>query len=163
MFGSFVTLAVVGVLGSRVEHVLFYELLLIPLSIFHHGNIRLPGRVDRVLRWLIVTPRMHWVHHSRWIAETNSNYSPLFSLWDRVFGTFRVRGDPAGIRFGLDGYTDADRATLLGCLATPLLPTKSEPGRDTRLEMDANAPHARSVERRGGCPSQCEYSYTGRE
>jgi sterol desaturase/sphingolipid hydroxylase (fatty acid hydroxylase superfamily) len=163
MIGSFVTLAVVGVLGLRVEHVLFYELLLIPLSIFHHGNIRLPGGVDRVLRWLIVTPRMHWVHHSRWIAETNSNYSPLFSLWDRVFGTFRVRGDPAGIRFGLDGYTEDDRATLLGCLATPLLPIKSESGRDTRLGMDASAPHARSVERRSVCPSPCECSYTGPE
>jgi sterol desaturase/sphingolipid hydroxylase (fatty acid hydroxylase superfamily) len=163
MIGSFVTLAVVGVLGLRVEHVLLYELLLIPLSIFHHGNIRLPEGVDRVLRWLIVTPRMHWVHHSRWVAETNSNYSPLLSLWDKVFGTFRVRGDPDGIRFGLDGYTDADRATLLGCLATPLLPIKSEPGRDTRLGMDATAPHARSVEPRGVCPSPCEYSYTGPE
>lgn len=148
MIGSFVTLAVVGILGLRVEHVLLYELLLMPLSIFHHGNIHLPGRVDRVLLWLIVTPRMHWVHHSPWIAETNSNYSPLFSFWDRVFGTFRVRGDPAGIRFGLDGYADTDRATLLGCLLTPLGPIKSQPGRDARPDRDDAAPRASPPERR---------------
>ncbi|MCC6428263.1 MAG: sterol desaturase family protein [Phycisphaerales bacterium] len=136
MVGSFVTLAVVGSLGLRVEHVLVYELLLMPLSIFRHGNIRLPGRVDGLMSWLIVTPRMHWLHHSRWIAETNSNYSPPFSLWDRVFGTFRVRSDAAGIRFGLDGYTDTDHTTLRGCLATPLRPIKSRPGHDTRLGVE---------------------------
>ena len=161
MIGSFVTLAVVGVLGLRVEHVLLYEMLLMPLSIFHHGNIRLPERVDNVLRLLIVTPRMHWVHHSRWIAETNSNYSPLFSFWDRAFGTLRVRGDPDGIRFGLDGYTDADRATLRGCLATPFRPIKSRPGRDTRPGVDDTAPRARSAERPAASPSPCEYSCAG--
>lgn len=146
MIGSFVTLAVVAALGLRIEDVLFYELLLVPLSIFHHSNIRLPDRVDRVLRWLLVTPRMHWVHHSRWIVETNSNYSPLLSFWDRAFGTFRALGDPAEIRFGLDGYTAADRRTLRGCLATPLRPIKSQPGRDIRLGLSGAAPQSRPVE-----------------
>lgn len=154
IIGSFVTLMVVGVLGLRVEHVLLYELLLMPLSIFHHGNVRLPGRVDRVLRWLIVTPEMHWVHHSQWVAETDSNYSPLFSFWDRAFGTLRVRGDPEEIRFGLVGYADADSATLLGCLMTPLGPIKSQPGRDTRPGMDDTAPRAPPAERRPKSPGE---------
>jgi hypothetical protein len=70
---------------------------------------------------------MHWVHHSRWVAETDSNYSPVLSVWDRLFGTYTAPGDPGRIRFGLDGFTDADSATLLGCLATPLY-DKSEDG-----------------------------------
>ncbi|MGE3507853.1 MAG: sterol desaturase family protein [Vicinamibacterales bacterium] len=162
MIGSFVTLAVVGVLGLRVEHVLVYELLLIPLSIFHHGNIRLPGRVDRLVSWLVVTPRIHWLHHSRWIVETNSNYSPLFSFWDRIFGTFRVCSDAAAIRFGLDGYTDADHTTLRGCLATPLRSIKSQPGHDTRLGVDNTAPIPRPVEQHGVRPSLGKCLYAGR-
>lgn len=120
--GSLVTLAVVGLVGLRVEHVLLYEVLLVPVSIFHHGNVRLPRGADRALGWLIVTPRMHWVHHSSRVAETNSNYAPLLSIWDRVFGTYTPPREPGAVRFGLDGFTESDRATLLGCLVTPMRP-----------------------------------------
>lgn len=131
---ALVTLCVVGALGLRVEHVLLYEALLIPLSIFHHGNIRLPARVDRALRWVIVTPSLHWVHHSRWVAETDSNYAGIFSFWDYLFGTLRVHEDPASLRVGLDGYAERDHSTLAGCLLTPFGPIKSRAGSDSRAD-----------------------------
>jgi sterol desaturase/sphingolipid hydroxylase (fatty acid hydroxylase superfamily) len=129
LFNAIVILIAVAILGLRVEHVLLYEAILLPVSIFHHGNIRIPERIDRPLRAAIVTPRMHWVHHSRWFRETDSNYSGVFSFWDRLFGTFRLREDPATLRIGLDGYEASDHATLRGCLATPFGPIKSLRGR----------------------------------
>jgi sterol desaturase/sphingolipid hydroxylase (fatty acid hydroxylase superfamily) len=129
---SLITIAAAGVLGLGMLHVLVYEALVVPLSIFHHGNARLPARLDRVLGWVIVTPRMHWVHHSRWVRETDSNYSGIFSFWDRLFGTLREREDPQRLHLGLDGYLAKDQ-TLRGCLLTPFGPVKSKPGRDTRI------------------------------
>lgn len=128
LLSSLATLAAVAALGLSIQHVLVYELILLPASLFHHANIRLPERADRILRLAIVTPRMHWVHHSRWQPETDSNYSSIFSIWDRLFGTLRLRRDPATLALGLDGYSPADTRTLRGCLATPLGPIKSGPG-----------------------------------
>jgi sterol desaturase/sphingolipid hydroxylase (fatty acid hydroxylase superfamily) len=127
-FNMLVVLAVAAVLGLRVEHVLLYEAILLPLSIFHHANLALPERWDRVLRAVIVTPRMHWVHHSRWREETDSNFSGIFSFWDRLFGTFRVGVDPGTLDLGLDGYSSAIHGTLRGCLLTPFGPVASERG-----------------------------------
>ena len=83
------------------------------------------------------------MHHSPWIAETNSNYSPVLSIWDRVFGTFRPPGDPRRVRFGLDGYTDAEHSTLLGCLATPLvIRTDGSPTVPTNPQAGAARPES---------------------
>jgi sterol desaturase/sphingolipid hydroxylase (fatty acid hydroxylase superfamily) len=86
----------------------------------HHANISLPGWLDRALRVIIVTPFMHKVHHSRWQPETDSNYSSLFSFWDRLFRSFRLRDDPRTLRFGLDEFNRPEDHTLRGLLATPL-------------------------------------------
>jgi sterol desaturase/sphingolipid hydroxylase (fatty acid hydroxylase superfamily) len=132
MASSLVTVIAAAVLGLGMLHVLAYEALVVPLSIFHHGNAKLPAWLDRGLGWVVVTPRMHWVHHSRWVRETDSNYSGIFSFWDRIFGTLREREDPERLRIGLDGYAPEDK-TLRGCLLTPLGPVKSKPGLDTRV------------------------------
>jgi sterol desaturase/sphingolipid hydroxylase (fatty acid hydroxylase superfamily) len=97
--------------GVRLRELALYELMMFSVVQFHHANVGLPCRVERALRWFLVTPGMHKVHHSRLPAETNSNYSSLFSLWDRVFGSFRVRRDPGQIQFGLE---DFDRPRLQG-------------------------------------------------
>jgi len=82
-----------------------------------------PRRADAALRWLIVTPWMHWVHHSRWQPETDSNFASVLSVWDRLFGTFRLRDDPAAIDLGLDDDPDDGRwRTLSGMLARPFRP-----------------------------------------
>jgi sterol desaturase/sphingolipid hydroxylase (fatty acid hydroxylase superfamily) len=77
--------------------------------------------VDRSLRWLIPTPWMHWVHHSDRRAETDSNYSSLFSVWDRMFRTFRLRSNPASIKLGLDRLPPVESNRLPGMLVMPFV------------------------------------------
>jgi sterol desaturase/sphingolipid hydroxylase (fatty acid hydroxylase superfamily) len=81
--------AAVVALGAPVAAVVIFELLLNLGSLFNHGNVRMPGAIDRVLRWLVVTPDMHRVHHSIEPEEINSNYGFFLSWWDRLFGTYR--------------------------------------------------------------------------
>ncbi|MBN9263397.1 MAG: sterol desaturase family protein [Hyphomicrobium sp.] len=84
-----IKLAVIGAIGAPAIAVLVFEVLLNGTSMFNHSNIRLPSRVDRVLRWFIVTPDMHRVHHSVVVRETNSNFGFNLPWWDRIFGTYR--------------------------------------------------------------------------
>jgi sterol desaturase/sphingolipid hydroxylase (fatty acid hydroxylase superfamily) len=86
-----VKLAVVAAIGAPALAVLIFELLLNATSIFNHGNVRMPARLDRVLRWIVVTPDMHRVHHSILSSETNSNFGFNLPWWDRLFGTYRAR------------------------------------------------------------------------
>lgn len=81
----------VAALGPPAVAVLVFEVLLNASSMFNHSNIRLPARVDAVLRWLIVTPDMHRVHHSIRVAETNSNFGFNVPWWDRLLGTYRAQ------------------------------------------------------------------------
>lgn len=101
---SVARLVVVPLIGLNLETLVLYEALALPVILFHHSNIHIGRRADTALRWLVVTPWMHWVHHSRWPPETDSNFASLLSVWDRIFGTFRLRRDPEAIRLGLDEY-----------------------------------------------------------
>jgi sterol desaturase/sphingolipid hydroxylase (fatty acid hydroxylase superfamily) len=84
-----VKLAAVAALGAPAEAVLAFEILLNATSMFNHANIRMPAACDRVLRWIVVTPDMHRVHHSIVPQETNSNFGFNVPWWDRLFGTYR--------------------------------------------------------------------------
>lgn len=101
-------LAVVVLIGAPAVAVLIFEVLLNAAAMFNHGNIRLPARLDAVLRWLIVTPDMHRVHHSSTPAETHSNFGFNLPWWDRLFGTYRAQ--PAlgheGMELGLDRFRE---------------------------------------------------------
>jgi len=116
-------LAVLPLIGLTMPQLLVYELIFLPVIMFHHSNVRVPGHLDAILRWVIVTPWMHWVHHSRWQPETDSNYASVLSIWDRVFGTFRLRADPRTIDLGLDDQREEHDArqwrTLWGMLRRP--------------------------------------------
>jgi sterol desaturase/sphingolipid hydroxylase (fatty acid hydroxylase superfamily) len=92
--------AMVVALGAPALGVLIFEVLLNATSIFNHGNLRIPIRLDRYLRWLVVTPDMHRVHHSIVTGETNSNFGFNLPWWDRLLGTYRDQ--PAA---GHDGMT----------------------------------------------------------
>src|SRR3989454_9618231 len=81
-------LAVIAALGAPAVAVLIFEVLLNATSMFNHGNVRIPERFDRVLRWLVVTPDMHRVHHSVLPRETNSNFGFNLPWWDRLFRTY---------------------------------------------------------------------------
>ena len=80
---------VLFVLGPPAVAVLIFEIVLNAMAMFNHANARLPQTLDRVLRWLVVTPDMHRVHHSVIAVETNSNFGFNLSCWDRLFRTYR--------------------------------------------------------------------------
>lgn len=102
LFSSILRVSLLLLIGCRIEELALYELLLFTVVQFHHANIGLPEWLDRALRVVIVTPLMHKVHHSVVIKECNSNYSSLFSWWDRVFRSFTLSRNPKAIRFGVD-------------------------------------------------------------
>ena len=112
-------LAVLPLIGVTIPQLLVYEVASLPIILFHHSNIRLPNKFDVLLRWLIVTPWMHWVHHSRWQPETDSNYSSFLSVWDRIFGSFRLREEPWKIELGLDNWKEREWRGIWGMLSKP--------------------------------------------
>lgn len=121
--------ATITVLGPPVVAVVIFEVLLNAAAMFNHGNIRLPAGLDRVLRWVVVTPDMHRVHHSAEIDETNSNFGFNLPWWDRLFGTYRgqPRAGQAGMTIGIHGHTDPrEVARLDGMLLMPFRGEKVE-------------------------------------
>lgn len=91
LLSMLIKFAVVAALGAPALAVLIFEVLLNATSMFNHGNVRLPLGIDRVLRWIVVTPDMHRVHHSILARETNSNFGFNLPWWDRLFGTYRAQ------------------------------------------------------------------------
>ena len=130
VLSSIARLAVLPLLGMTVAQVLVYEAVLLPVILFHHGNVGVPARADRWLRWLIVTPWMHWVHHSDYQPETDSNFSSVFSFWDRIFGSFRLVADPRALTLGLEHAERRDWATLPGMVAMPFRKRRARRRRD---------------------------------
>ena len=112
-------LLVIPWLGLTIGQLLLYETLLFPVILFHHSNVRFPERVDRRLRALIVTPAVHRIHHSEIRVETDSNYSSIFSFWDRLAGTFRLRPDGRPVDFGLAEYRDDHWQRVRGMMLLP--------------------------------------------
>lgn len=114
--------ATITLLGAPVQAVIIFEVLLSACALFNHGNIRLTAPVDRVLRWFIVTPDMHRVHHSVEDDETNSNFGFSLTWWDRLFGTYRAqpRAGQQGMSIGIRDHRDPQEvARLPGLLAMP--------------------------------------------
>jgi sterol desaturase/sphingolipid hydroxylase (fatty acid hydroxylase superfamily) len=86
---------------------------------FHHSNWRLPFQVERFLNAVFVTPRMHGIHHSVREEETNSNYSTIFSWWDRLNGSFRMMREAQTITIGVPGYRNVSDQRILRLLMLP--------------------------------------------
>jgi sterol desaturase/sphingolipid hydroxylase (fatty acid hydroxylase superfamily) len=84
---------VITLLGATPWAVIAFEVMLTASSVFNHGNVAIAESIDRWLRWAIVTPDMHRIHHSTSVVETNSNFGFSVSWWDRLCGTYRA--DPA--------------------------------------------------------------------
>jgi sterol desaturase/sphingolipid hydroxylase (fatty acid hydroxylase superfamily) len=112
---------VVAALGAPPVAVLVFEVVLNACAMFNHGNVRLPGALDRPLRWLLVTPDMHRVHHSVHPRETNSNFGFSVSWWDRIFGTYRdqPRDGHEAMRIGLEQFRDPRELRLDRMLGQP--------------------------------------------
>jgi sterol desaturase/sphingolipid hydroxylase (fatty acid hydroxylase superfamily) len=119
LISSALRLAVIPALGITLWQLLVYESLMAPVIMFHHSNVKFPEKADRPLRALIASPAMHRVHHSRMRFETDSNFSIIFSFWDRIGGTFRLRKDGRPVNFGLDEYDSEEWQRVSGLLTTP--------------------------------------------
>jgi len=114
--------ATITVLGPPVIAVLIFEVILNGMAMFNHGNVRLPLALDRALRWFLVTPDMHRVHHSVEDDEANSNFGFNLSWWDRLFGTYRdqPRGGHDGMTIGIHRYRQPREVSWLpGMLMLP--------------------------------------------
>ena len=115
--------AVVAAIGAPVVAVLIFELLLNATSMFSHGNVRIARGLERLLRWLVVTPEMHRVHHSTNFNETSSNFGFNAPWWDRLFGTYRAQpaGGHVSMEIGVDAFRTADDLRIDRLLIQPML------------------------------------------
>ena len=133
LLSMLIKIGAIFVLGTPVIAVLVFEVILNATSMFNHSNVRLPERIDRLIRAVIVTPDMHRVHHSVIRSETDSNFGFNLSMWDRLFGTYRAQ--PAaghiGMSIGLEEYRD-ESIERLGTML--LLPFKTSPREETTPE-----------------------------
>ena len=96
--------AQVGLLGIMPLTYVLYELVFQAGTMFHHSNLKLPLKWERRVNKLLVTPRMHGVHHSAVGPETNSNYSVIFSWWDKLHGSLRLNVGQPEIVIGVPAY-----------------------------------------------------------
>jgi sterol desaturase/sphingolipid hydroxylase (fatty acid hydroxylase superfamily) len=96
-----------------------YELAFQANTMFHHSNIRLPAGIERVLNTALVTPRMHGIHHSQVEGETNSNFSTVFSFWDRLHRSLNTSVPQEKIVIGVPAYTGKDDLSFVRCLLVP--------------------------------------------
>jgi sterol desaturase/sphingolipid hydroxylase (fatty acid hydroxylase superfamily) len=122
-FGEMITSVVfrgatVLLTGASPMTVLIYEICFEAAAQFHHSNTRLPLHVERIINYLIVTPRMHGIHHSVIKRETDSNYSVIFSVWDRLHNTSR-REFEKQVLIGVPSYADPKELTVKQLLILP--------------------------------------------
>ncbi len=127
--------AVIVLLGPPLVAVVIFEVLLNATAMFNHSNVSLPKGLDRVLRWIVVTPDMHRVHHSVEDDETNSNFGFNLPWWDRLFGTYRAqpRAGHDDMIIGINTFRDTGHCTWLwGILALPFIGRITEYAINTR-------------------------------
>ena len=115
-------IVVIAALGASVASVVMFEIIFGVSNQLEHANLSFPEPFETWLRWVIVTPDMHRIHHSQVHEETNSNYSTIFSWWDRFFKTYRFGADQQRIVIGLPEYGAAEDVTFGNVLAMPLGP-----------------------------------------
>ena len=125
VMSSLLRVPLILALGVTARELVLYETMMFAVVQLHHANIALPARVEAVVNKIVVTPAMHKVHHSRRQPETDSNYSAMLSVWDRLFRSFRRREALHEVQLGLDEFDDAAHQSLVGMLRTPLAPVET--------------------------------------
>lgn len=124
-----IKMVVIVLIGAPALAVVLFEVLLNATSLFNHGNVRLPQRVDRWLRLLLVTPDMHRVHHSAIQRETDSNFGFSLPWWDRLFGTYCAQPEKGhqGMTIGIEDFRTEHDLRLDQMLVQPFRHTASRP------------------------------------
>ena len=112
-------LLIIPLIGISFNELVIYEVALQLVVLFHHSNVKIGKRFDSLFRLVFVSPNMHKVHHSDIQSETDSNYSTVLSIWDRIFGTYVNREDVENIDYGLKEFKDAEDQSVVGMLKTP--------------------------------------------
>ena len=111
--------AQVILIGASPSAVWVWQLLLFASILFHHANVDLSPRLDRLLVRLIVTPRMHGIHHSDYLDETNSNWSSMFTIWDVLHRTLRLDVEQRDVVIGVPAYQNPRDVTIGAILLLP--------------------------------------------
>jgi sterol desaturase/sphingolipid hydroxylase (fatty acid hydroxylase superfamily) len=113
VLSSLVRALVIILLGVPFSSVVVFEILVTMAAIFHHSNIRLPAQVEKLLSLIIVTPSIHWVHHHALRSDTDSNYSTILSIWDRLFGSVALGTRKAHMQIGVEGIKEQKLLQLI--------------------------------------------------
>jgi len=137
LFSTLFRVAQVSLIGMSLATFTAYELVFQCETLFHHSNLRLPIRLERLLNKVLVTPRMHGIHHSQVRRETNSNYGVVFPWWDRLHRTLGLNVPQRKIEIGIAGYSSLQSNRLWRALLMPFAkqhdywrkPDGSAPGR----------------------------------
>ncbi len=123
----FTCLAVLLV-GAPIGIVMLYQSLSVVLSQFNHANVQLPRWLDRSLNWLLVTPNVHHVHHHHVLPQTDTNFGNIFTVWDRLFGTYHEM-EGRDIRYGIDTHPEPQEHSQVGnLLKIPFQKYRPAPG-----------------------------------
>ncbi len=122
-YSSLFRLIQLAVIGVNPLVFFYYEFVFQACTFFHHSNIKIPIRFERIMNKIIVTPRMHGIHHSNYRDETNRNYSVIFSFWDRLHKTIKLNIPQQAITIGVPGYLKSEDNKLMNLL---LMPFKSQ-------------------------------------
>lgn len=113
------TLLGVIIVGAPMGIVMLYQSISLLATQFGHANINMPKKVDELLSWVIVSPNMHKVHHHHVLPYTDSNYGNIFSIWDRLLGTY-MKLDTESIVYGVDTFpNEAENSSITGLLKQP--------------------------------------------
>jgi len=112
------------VIGAAPDVLALWQTCVLGAILFHHANLRLPAALDRALSWVVVTPRMHGIHHSAVREHTDSNWSSGLAIWDRLHGTFRDDVPQEAITIGVPAYSRPADVTLERVLALPFIPQR---------------------------------------
>jgi sterol desaturase/sphingolipid hydroxylase (fatty acid hydroxylase superfamily) len=132
----------VVVSGATALQVLLYEVLFETATQFHHSNWKLPFRLEKSMNAIVVTPRMHGIHHSIVKTETDSNYSVVFSFWDRMHGTMKLNVPQQLVVTGVPAYSN---------------PKELTPGFLLKLPFTAIRPWRKFPDTRDGSPDELQY------
>lgn len=115
-------LGVIALLGASIASVVIFEIVFGFFNQLEHSNLRIPEPFETWLRWVVVTPALHRIHHSQIPQHTNSDYGTIFSFWDRCFGTYRFTEAQRALILGLPEYPYPSDVTFGKVLAMPFGP-----------------------------------------